>query len=259
MFSILNFTGIFTDSLMIDRLKKKWAARCLFLLIIAISVCSNLWPLGDPDFSQVTKWIENYYSNPAAYITADTIVLPVITQANVIYVLFSIAVSVVFVFLAVLYAGIFVGDKNGQGMGSSILLYIKRLPVLVAFFLLFSVPAIIIAGISPVLLIILIPGLFLAPILIIFEKMNPIHAVTASFAYVKGAKFSIFWDLLTLFFLYQTAEFLFLSFLSADTNAGILLDSFFTAYFVLAIGRLSGIFYDRLRLHPLPPVASPLD
>lgn len=253
------FAGILIDSLMIDRLKKKWVARSLFLLVIAISICSSLWPLGDPDFSKLTSWVDEYYKNTSSFLTADTITLPVITTGNVIFVLFSIAILFVYLFIAVLYSRIYIGDKSEQTLKISILSFVKRLPGLIAFFLLLFIPASFLTGIAPVALIVCIPALFLSPLLILFEKKNPFDAITYSYRYTKGAKFSIFWDLLTLFFMYQATTVLLLSVMPAKSSAGILLDSFFTAYFVLASGRLSGVFYDRLCLHPLPPVSNPLN
>ena len=255
----MQFAGILIDSLMIDRLKKKWVARSLFLLVIAISVCSNLWPLGDPDFSKLISWMEEYQNNTSSFLTADTIVLPVITTGNLVFVFFSIAVLFVYLFITVLYSRIYIGDKSENTLKSSILSYLKRLPVLIVFFLLLFIPALFLAGIAPVVIIVFVPALFLSPLLILFEKKNPFDAITYSYRYTKGAKFSIFWDLLTLFFMYQAAAMLLLSIMPAKSSAGILLDSFFTAYFVLASGRLSGVFYDRLCLHPLPQASNPLN
>lgn len=253
------FAGILIDSLMIDRLKKKWTARSLFLLVIAISVCSSLWPIGDPDFSKLNTWLKEYYENTSSFLTADTIVLPTITMGNLVFVIFSIAILFIYLFIAVLYSRIYIGDKSEQTLKSSILSYFKRLPVLIIFFLLLFIPALFLAGIAPVVIIVCIPALFLSPLLILFEKKNPFDAITYSYRYTKGAKFSIFWDLLTLYFIYQASTIFLLNIMPAKSSAGILLDSFFTAYFVLASGRLSGVFYDRLCLHPLPPVSNNLN
>lgn len=252
------FAGIMIDSLMIDRLKKKWAARCLFLLVFAISVCSNIWPLGDSDLSGLTTWLDKYNSNPASLLSADTIVLPVITMGNILYFLFSLAVVVVYIFIAFLYSRIYVGEKSEQSLESSVLSYFKRLPVLIVFFMIIAVPALFLYGINPIVLLCCMPALFFSPILIMLEKQNPIDAIADSYKYTKGAKLSIFWNLLTLYFMYQAAIMLFLSLMPSDSSASTLPGSFFTAYFVLAAGRLCGVFYDRLRIHPVPPAAGPL-
>jgi len=252
------FAGIMIDSLMIDRLKKKWAARCLFLLVFAISVCSNLWPAGDSDLSKLSAWLVKYNKDPASFLSADTIVLPVITISNLVYFAFTLAVMIVYVFIAFLYSRIYVGEKSEQSLGTSILSYFRRLPVLIVFFMIIAVPALFLSGINPVVLICCIPALIFSPILIMIEKKNPIDAIADSYKYTKGAKLAIFWNLLTLYFMYQAAMMLLLSFMPTDSSAGTLPGSFFTAYFILAAGRLSGVFYDRLRIHPLPPASGPV-
>jgi len=245
------FAGTIVNSLMIDRLEKKWAARCLFLLVITISICSNLWPMGDPDYSNLTTWMDEISSNPSI-LSSNTIVLPIITKGNLIYFAFTIAVVFVYILIAILYARIFVGEKSGQRLSQSCLSFLKRLPVLVAFYLLVSIPVGFLSVIVPVLVVFVVPVLFFSPILITLEKKNPIDAITLSYRYTKGVKFSIFWDLLTLFCMYQTAEWLFLLIMPNASSAGILLHAFFTGYFILSYGRMNGIFYDRLLIHPTP-------
>jgi len=245
------FAGTIVNSLMIDRLEKKWAARCLFLLVITISICSNLWPMGDTDYSNLINWMNEVSSNPSIF-SSGKIVLPIITTGNLIYFAFTLAVVFVYILIAILYSRIFVGEKSGQRLSQSCLSFLKRLPVLVAFYILVSIPVGFLSGIVPIAAVFVVPALFFSPILITLEKKNPIDAITLSYRHTKGVKFSIFWDLLTLFCMYQTAEWLFLLIMPNASSAGILLHAFFTGYFILSFGRMSGIFYDRLLMHPAP-------
>ena len=244
----MRFAGIMIDSIMIDRLEKRWAARCLFLLVFAISVCSNIWPLGDPDLSKLTDWAQEF-STISAAASPETLILPVITTGNIVFFFFSIFIVFSYIFIAVLYSRIYVGEKSGQGLGQSILSYLKRLPILVVFFTVVSIPVGLLSAIIPIILLFVLPALFFSPILITLDKKNPIEAITYSFRFTKGIKFAIFWDLLTLFCMYQLAEWIFSLFLPSGSSAGILLHGFWTAFFVLAFGRMTGVFYDRIRIH----------
>ena len=255
------FAGLIIDSLRIDRLEKKWAARCLFLLVIAISICSNLWPMGDPDFSKFTTWAESFSNTSEMYtsiLSSRDIALQIISIGNIIYCLFFVAVLFVYIFIAILYSRIYVGEKSGQKLSQSCLAFLKYLPILIVFYIMVLIPVIILNWIGLILLILVVPALFFSPILITLEKKNPIDALIYSYRYTKGVKFSIAWDIMTLYCMYRAAEWLFLGFLPTASSAVVLLDSFFTAFFVLSFGRMTGIFYDRLHIHPGPPVTAPL-
>lgn len=241
------FAGIMIDSLMIDRLKKKWVVRLLFLLVFAISVCSSLWPMGDPDLTKIISWMQSVGSNPAS-MTAGNIVLPIITTGNVVYFFFTFAIMFVDILLSILYSRLYVGEKNGQGVSQSLLAFFRRLPLLIVFYIILLIPSFFLAGIFQIGFVFVIPVLYFAPILITFENFSPIKAITLSYKYTKGAKISIALNVLLLISMYWFAESLFLMFLPEASNAGILLQGFFTAYFVLAYGRLNGAFYERLRL-----------
>lgn len=255
------FAGIMIDSLKIDRLEKRWAARFLFLLVFAISVCSDLWPLGDPDLSRIYKFAEEYSSVSAAVAaisSSDAIVLPVITNGNMIYFLFVLGIMFVLILISILYARLYVGEKSGQKPGQSVFAYIRRLPVLIIFFALIMIPSMFLFSLFPVLLLFVIPALFFSPILITLEKANPINAIIQSYRLTNGIKLPISWDIILLFLLYQISGGLYLIFLPANSSAGVFLNGFCTAFFILAFGRMVGIFYDRVRIHPVVKTPGPI-
>ena len=247
------FTGILINSLKIDQLERKWAARCLFLLVIAISICSNLWPVGDPDFSKFTEWAGSFSNTSDMYasiLSSNNIALSVISIGNIIYYVFSLVITFVYVFIGLLYSRIYVGEKSGQKLVQSCIAYFKYLPILVIFFIMISIPAVFLLVI-PVIFVFIIPALYFSPILITHEKKNPVDALIFSYQYTKGVKFSIFWNLFMMYTIYQLPQALIISIFPANSNVDTFLYSFFTAFFVLAMGRMNGIFYDRLRIHPV--------
>ncbi len=243
------FAGILIESLKIDRLEKRWASRCLFLLVFAISVCSNIWPMGDSDISRLEEWAQEF--SGSALEAADSIVLPVITQANVIYIFFVFSIIMIYLLISILYSRIYIGEKSGQGIGKSIAAFFMRLPILLGFFLLVTIPGIVVTSIVPLIWLFIIPALYFSPVLISLEKKNPIDAISYSYRFTRGIKFAIFWNLLTLFCIYQVAELMFYQFLPVGSSAGVFLNGFCTAFFVIALGRMNGIVYDRIRIHPI--------
>jgi len=243
--------GILLESLKIDNLEKKWAARSLFLLIFVVYVSALLFPPGDPDFTPFWNWVNNY--DPAKIMAnTDSITLPVITQGNVTYLLFMAAVNFFFVLVALFYSRLYTGEKIGQGMGTSTAAFFRRLPVLLLFFLLFGAASVLLSCFYFAFLFI-VPALFFTPQLIMTEKKNPIAAISGSFTLTKGIKLSIFWNLISLFSLMMIVQWLYLSIIPSNLNASVFLDGFFYAYFVLAAGRLNGAFYDIIRIHPIQP------
>lgn len=255
------FAGILINSLKIDQLEKKWAARCLFLLVIAISICSNLWPAGDPDFSKFTEWAGSFSNTSDMYaslLSSNNTAFSIISIGNIIYYLFSLVIIFVYVFIGLLYSRIYVGDKSGQKLGQSCIAYLKYLPILIVFFIMILIPASFLLVI-PVVFVFIIPALYFSPIIITHEKKNPVDALILSYQYTKGVKFSICWNLFMLYIIYQLPQALIISIFPENSNVDTFLYSFFTAFFVLAMGRLNGIFYDRLRIHPVVQKTGPMN
>ena len=149
-------SGVIIESLKIDHVEKKWAARFLFLLIFAAGVCSRIWPLGNPDFSAVTAWIEKV--SAATEFTPDLMAFPEQIFGNFLYFIFLGAVIFAGVLVSCLYTHMYVVEKTGKGTIVTTLTFFKRLPVLLLFYLLiFLCAGIVFGAFSVILTILLLP------------------------------------------------------------------------------------------------------
>lgn len=270
------FAGILIDAFKIDRLEKRWTARGLFLVIFGIFVSAGFRPIGNPDFSSWITWYDDVYKQYETYLYASKetffampdIGLPATLAGNMLYICFVIAIGFVIAMIAFLYTRIYLGDRNGQKTAASLGMYLKRLPMLFLFLCLYFVFCIVlifaatltIGLIFPQIMailylmipLVLLSGLLFAPIEIIFSGTGLIEALLRSGRYTKGYKFSIFWAFLALFSVYTLSRYVFYLFLGTNTNAGILIDGFLLAFAVCAFGRLAGILFDKIKLHPEP-------
>ena len=240
-------TGFNINSLLIDRIEKRWVARGLFVFAFAISVAYYMLPIGDSVFSKISDWADKYsISNFAS--ASTQIEFPVITVENVLNSLFLILMICVFVLVSIIYARIYIGEKIVQTTGETKKSSLDRLPAFIVFFLLIIIPLIIMYNYFYVAYVFIIPAMLLSPILILVEKKNIYDSIVYSFKYTNGYKLSIFWNLLTLYCLFWFFESISSFFLPAGNNAGVFLDGFFTAFAALAVGRTIGIFYEMIRL-----------
>jgi len=250
---MMRFSSFQVNSLFIDRIGNRWISRGLFLFVLILSIATNLWPIGDTDFSKYfdsldtfLKWM-NTYSNASITVVPTAIVWPVLTAGNVLFLTFSFLMVFVYVLISVIYAHVYVGEKIGLSKEQISKLFLSRLPQLILFFLII----VMLTVFFNFFFLFLIPALFFAPILIFVEKKNPIDSILYSFRYSSGYKFSIFWNLLTLYCMFSLAEQIVFIILPEGSNAGIFLHGFFMAFVVLAIGRSMGIFYELIRANTL--------
>ena len=268
--------GILIDAFKIDRLEKKWTARSLFLVIFGMYVAANLWPIGNPDFSSWITWYDELYKQYETFLYAKTetflampdIGLPATLAGNMLYIGFVIAMGFAVTMLAFLYTRIYIGDRSGQKTITSIRLYLWRLPLLFLFLCLyffFCVVLILVATVTiglfipqvTAILYLLIPlilmsGFLFAPVEIVFSRTGLIEALIRSGRYTRGYKFSIFSALLALFSVFTLSQYVFHMFLGSNISAGILIDGFLLSFISIAFGRLTGILYDKIKLHPEP-------
>lgn len=244
---MMRFSSFQVNSLFIDRIGNRWISRGLFLFVLTISIAMNLWPIGDADFSKVSDWL-NTYSSSSLPASATIASFPTITAGNVEFLLFTYLMIFAYIFISVVYAHFYVGDRTGLTVSQSVRSLVSRLPALIGFFLIIIIVSIFLSVFFAFSYLFIIPAMFLSPILILAEKKNPFQSISFSFRYTNGYKFSIFWNLLTIYCLFRLADWIVFNFLPDGSNAGILLHGFFTAFAVLTIGRTIGIFYEMIRI-----------
>lgn len=237
--------GLAIEALKIDKLEKRWVARCLFLLVYCVNAFILFWEPGDSDFSALMRWAEKY-SDAANYAATEMIELPYISIGNIIFILSLIGLLIFNVLMSNLYLRIYIGDRAGQKIRTSVGSYFQRLPILIIFLFLLSIVLLFVQFL-------ILPALFAAavffqfvPAMILYEKKGLVQAIKNSVLRTKGIRFFIILSVATLNLLYSFSNYLISSFLWDYKQAAILLDSLIVTVLCLSFGRMSGIIYSNI-------------
>ena len=244
------------ESFKIDKLGKKWVARCLFLLVYFLNAIVLFFEPGDSDFSALQAWAEKY-SDFSQYAATEVVVYPPISLANMIFI-FSIIALVFADFLASnLYMRIYLGGTIGQSTAISILWFFRRLPVLSLFSVLVSGVLFVILVIFQVIIqftsILPILSLFYAflvfiPPILLYDRTFSIQTLIQGLKRTKGKRIFLFLSSTVVFVAYMLLETAIVLLLMDYKEAAVLLIALITTVLVLSIGRMTGILYERIYL-----------
>lgn len=241
----MHYIGFQINSLKIDSLSKRWYARGVFLFVFAVYSIVNLWPLGDPDFSKVISWVEDY--TELASEGSANIPLPEISSGNILYIASVFGLSILLFAISFFYTGLFLADQRGSLDWKVLLGVMKRLPVLLIFVFVLFVPLIIVLSIPYLnifLLMLILPPVYLAPAIIVEEKKSFFESIAVSLKSTKGFKFSIFLNFMIMYSFFNIASWILSWVIHADTKGYILVSGFLISFLVLAVGRNIGIIYN---------------
>ena len=104
--------GVLIESLQIDKLRKRWVARCLFLLVYFINAAVLFFEPGDSDFSAYNAWVEKLQSlNPEMTALPP---MPLNLMANLLYIFSIIALLFFNMLISYVYTRILIGDYAGH-------------------------------------------------------------------------------------------------------------------------------------------------
>ncbi len=226
------------DSLKFYKLKNEWTARILFLIVYALFLAFDLFPIGEPiSLDTINTLIQSgSVSN-----------LPLLTPGNILAFASQLALTGVTGFIALIYANCFVMQADDIPDKKAILEAFRGLPKLLGFLFLMLIPI----GISSVFafipLIFLYFALYFAPLLITEAKKGIFQAIISSYQSTKGMKITIFVSQILLYFIMNLPitmfSSIFLSYGYQNTLAEFLVLSFLRASYILMGGRLAGNFY----------------
>ena len=237
------------QSFQVDSLSKRWAAVLLLLFAWGVSFLFLAFPPGDPDFSQVMYWYEDfmeaddymkfYETNPFdKAFTAD----------NLLY-LISLAGYFTFMFLVGLfYFVLYECDLRKVPLSKAPAIFFTRIWWLILYSACVCIPSLMIMGGLPVLFLFLIPSFYLRSGLVFFEKQDAFSATLMSSIRSKGHRLSIFVDLSVILLIYILLHLVVVFALHAESKGLYLVESFLRAYFLLAIFRNMGSRYHMVTL-----------
>lgn len=243
--------GVLIESLQIDKLRKRWVARCLFLLVYFVNAAVLYFEPGDPDFSAYIAWVEKIQNmNPESTLLPP---MPSNLMANLLYVFSIIALLFFNMLISYVYTRILTGDYAGQSVGTSIKSYLRRFPYLFAFTFVLWIIILFLSNIMnqvPSLqwlfiyaIILIMTYFFFVPSYLVFEKKGFIEAFTQNATRTRGLKMFIFISMLSLHVLYSVPKFLLVMFLWDYREASAILDAFLISFLCLSFARMSAVIY----------------
>lgn len=243
--------GVLIESFQIDKLRKRWVARCLFLLVYFVNASVLFFEPGDSDFTAYNAWVEKIQN-----LSPEATVLPPMPQnlvANLVYIGSILALLIFNLLISQLYARILIGDYAGQSVGDSMKSFVRRFPYLLVFELGLWV---IIVFLSSLLnrfgstqwlfiyaVIFILMFFFFIPSYLIFEEKGFIASFAQNALRSKGLKPFIFISILALHVMYSLPKFLLVMFLWDYREASAILDAFLITFLCLSFARMNGIIY----------------
>lgn len=246
-----HYTGFRFESLKIDTLKARWAARVLFIAIFILSVLPIFSPVGNSDFSELLNWGEKILEQgDSIYSSVDNNSMPPITVGHILYLASGLGYQLLSLFFAMLYTGLYVLNDKFDSPKKILIETCKRIPSIIFIMFLFITPLFFIIATLPFVVLLILPIFYFAPALIYDRKMPGFESMIRSGSITQGYKFSIFFNLMMLSSLNYFVTFLFSLVLEIESKGFALIVAFLEAYMLLAIARNVGVMYQLVTAQP---------
>lgn len=229
------------SSFQVDSLSKRWAAALLLLFAWGVSFLFFMYPIGDPDFSQLAYWYEDMSdaSDYVSYIDAHPLT-DVFTMQNVIYILSVLGYIAVMHLIGLFYFTMYVCDLREVPLSKAPKIYFTRIWWMILYSATLMIPGLIVLAILPYIFLFLIPALYVRSGIVLFEKKDIYTATVQSFSKTRGHKLSIFMELSGIALILVVIRFLVNMFLKSGSTGLMLVEAFLFSYFTLAIFRNMG-------------------
>ena len=229
------------DSFKVDSLSKRWAAVLLLLFAWGVSFLFLQFPIGDPDFSQFSYWIDDMSEakDIISYMDAHP-VADVFTMQNAYYVLSVMGYIALMHLIGLFYFTMRVCDLREVPLSKAPKIYLTRIWWLILYSATLMIPGLLVMGVLPYIYLFLIPALYIRSGIVLFEKKDIYTATITSFSKTRGHKLSIFLELAGIVLVLTLIRFAVNFFLASGSPGLNLVEAFLFAYFVLVIFRNMG-------------------
>ena len=235
----------------VDSLSKRWAAILLILFVWGVSFWFQVAPPGDPDFSQMLYWYQDFAKAKDPYLFMDQHPFStVFTASNALY-LFSAMFYGFFLFLCgQFYFVMYVCDLRKVPLSRAPSIFFTRVWWMILFSVVFFVPVLFLVSILSYFVLLWIPAFYAMPGLVFFEKKDSFTASIKSFSKTRGHKFSILIEITIISLLFFILSAIVQKILNAGSLGLGLVQSFLISYFTLVMARNMGKRYHLITILP---------
>jgi hypothetical protein len=229
---------IFLESLKIHKLRHERTIQLWFVALYIINLLPLILPVGDKDFSALLLAVD-------AMLGGDFSVQPaweLLTRGNWLILGLMMLTYVITLFFTLMYATLYVGEKDGMTPGEAVRRSLRALPRLFALLLLLAVPAMMTVMLAFIPLIIFFFMMYFLPLNLTLERQALLPAMQASFESTRRKKLFIFFKVLLVSFVLQLPRNMIQSLVSAALPF-YALNTFFIVLQAFVMARLMGILY----------------
>ena len=229
---------ILLESLKIHKLRHERTIQLWFVVLYSINLLPLVLPIGDKDFSALVAVLDSMMSGQFTTQPAWELFTP----GNWLILGLMTATSLITAFFSMMYATLFVGEKDSMTPGGAALACLKALPRLAGLALFLFVPAMMSVLLAFIPLFVFLFMMYFLPLNLTLERKALIPAMQASYESTRHKKLFIFFKFLLLSFILQLPQNLIQSFFSAALPF-YALNTFFVVLQAFMHGRLMGILY----------------
>lgn len=229
---------IFLESLKIHKLRHERTIQLWFVALYVINLLPLVLPIGDKDFSALLLAFDSLLSGDFSVQPAWELLTP----GNWLILGLMTLTSAITLFFSLMYATLYVGEKNGMTPAEAVRRSLRTLPRLFALALLLAVPAMMTVMLGFIPLIIFFFMMYFLPLNMSLERQSLLPAMQASYESTRRKKLFIFIKVLLLSFIMQLPRNLIQS-LVTSAWPFYALNTFFIVLQAFVMARLMGILY----------------
>ena len=229
---------ILLEAMKIHKLRHERTVQLWFVLLYALNLMPLVLPIGDKDFSPLL----NAFAEMSAGRFDVAPVGELLTPGNWLIIGLLLLTNLVTLFFSLMYATLFVGEKDDRTPRQAVLGSLRALPPLLALGLLLLLPAMFSALLAFIPLIVFLLMIYFLPLSLTLERRSLSQALQDSLTATQHRKLFIFFKVILLSFVLSLPQRLIQSFVSS-LLAYYALSTFFLFLQSFMHARLMGILY----------------
>lgn len=236
------------ESFRFHRLRSRKTVQVLFLAAFILNAAAALLPVGDRDFSRLANWLVSLGAEFRP-IAAESYLLPdyraesVLTVGNIVYLLFSLLISVVNLGFSLIYASAMNAGFDDYPLYKGVKQFFLKIPQLL-FFALLMIPVYVLSLMFLGLpFIIVASALAFAPMFVIDRNYKLGKALNESTQATAGIRFQMVIAYIFVVFLLSGPSNILQNWFGDAEGSRALIAAFFKAMQAMVIGRLYALFY----------------